>query len=336
MSHLVAAEPPVAAPRGPVELYGPIQEDLEAVETVLRETLENARPGVARLVCHLGHYRGKRLRPALLLLTARACGRTDPAHHVLGAVVEMIHTATLVHDDVLDQALVRRHVPTVNASWGNQASVLLGDYLFTHAFHLSSTLGDVRACRIIGEATNRVCEGELHQVCERGNLGLTEEAYFDIIDAKTAELTSCCCRLGALFSDMTAGVVEGLARFGRGLGVAFQIADDLLDLVGEERITGKSLGTDLEQQKLTLPLIRLLGRMSPDEAGPLRQLLRSPGNHKREALRPYLRESGALEYARAQAESFATRARNELACLPPSHCRDLLESLTERVIHRSA
>ena len=336
MTHLVAPVLPVAAPRGPVDHYGPIQEDLEAVETVLRETLENARPGVARLVSHLGNYRGKRLRPALLLLTARACGRIDAAHHVLGAVVEMIHTATLVHDDVLDQAVIRRHVPTVNANWGNQASILLGDYLFTHAFHLSSTLDDVRACRIIGAATTRVCEGELHQVCERGNLGLTEEAYFDIIDAKTAELTSCCCRLGALFSGMTPGVVEALARFGRGLGSAFQIADDLLDLVGEERTTGKSLGTDLEQQKLTLPLIRLLGRLPGDEAGRLRQLLRAPGNHKREALRPYLRESGALEYAREQAEAFAARARSELDCLPPSECRRILESLTQRVVHRSA
>src|SRR5262249_25288331 len=211
---------------------------------------------------HLQHYRGKRLRPALLLLTARACGRVTPAHHTLAAVAEMIHTATLVHDDVLDDAALRRHVQTVNAGWGNQTSILLGDYLFTHAFHLSSTIGDARACELIGEATNRVCEGELHQVCERGNLDLTEAEYLDIIDGKTAELTSCCCRLGALYSGATTGVVEQLSRYGRWLGVAFQIADDLLDLVGEERTTGKSLGTDLDQQKLTLPLIYLLGRAS--------------------------------------------------------------------------
>jgi octaprenyl-diphosphate synthase len=336
MTQLAETLAPTATPRGPSALYRPIQADLDAVETVLRETLESARPGVADLIAHLGNYRGKRLRPALLLLTARACGTVTPAHHVLGAVVEMIHTATLVHDDVLDEAVVRRHVPTVNARWGNQASILLGDYLFTHAFHLSSTLDDVRACRIIGEATNRVCEGELHQVCERGNLALSEETYFDIIDAKTAELTACCCCLGALFAGKDAATVEALARFGRGLGVAFQIADDLLDLVGEERTTGKSLGTDLEQQKLTLPLIRLLNRATSEEAGSLRQLLRSPGNHKREALRPHFRASGALEYARSQAETFAARARAELTCLPPSECRVILESLTERVVHRSA
>src|SRR5947209_14976259 len=130
----------------------------------------------------------------------------------------MIHTATLVHDDILDDATVRRRVPTVNALWGLNNSVLLGDYLFTHAFYLASTLDDVRACRLIGEATNRVCEGELQQGSERGNLDLGESDYLDVIDGKTAELTACCCRLGALFSGAGPEVVESLARYGRGLG----------------------------------------------------------------------------------------------------------------------
>src|SRR5216684_3473129 len=180
---------PTLAPAHPSagSLFVPIADDLAEVERILRRTLESSRPGVDRLIAHLKHYRGKRLRPALLLLTARACGRITPAHHLLGAVVEMIHTATLVHDDVLDNAVIRRHVATVNARWGNQASILLGDFLFTHAFHLSSTLDDVRACRIIGEATNRLCAGELQQICRRGHLDLSEAEYFDIIDAKTAE-----------------------------------------------------------------------------------------------------------------------------------------------------
>jgi octaprenyl-diphosphate synthase len=320
----------------PTLSYGPIADDLEAVERVLEQSLAGSRPQVARLVAHVGRYRGKRLRPALLLLTARACGKVTPAHHTLGAVVEMIHTATLVHDDVLDGATVRRHVPTVNAVWDNQASVLLGDYLFTHAFHLASTTGDARACRIIGEATNRVCEGELQQVCERGNLRLTADEYLDVIDGKTAELTACCCRLGALFSGSPAAVVESLARYGRWLGIAFQIADDLLDLVGDEQTTGKSLGTDLELQKLTLPLICLLDRATSQEADRLRQLLNSPGNHKRESLRPYLVESGALDYARRRAEDFAARARRDLDCLPDSECKTILESLTERVVQRGS
>ncbi len=328
--------PEVATVRPRPDWFGPIAGDLEEVERILARTLESARPGVARLVAHLRHYRGKRLRPALLLLTARACGRVVPAHHILGAVVEMIHTATLVHDDVLDDASVRRHLPTVNAAWGNQSSILLGDYLFTHAFHLSSTLADAEACRLIGAATNRVCEGELHQITERGNLTLGEPDYFAIIDAKTAELTACCCRLGARYSGMSAEVEERLAAYGRALGVAFQIADDLLDLIGEERATGKSLGTDLEQQKLTLPLLRLLQTASPEWATRLRQLLRSPGNHKREALRPYLADSDALDYARERACAYAAQARAELECLPPSESRAILELLTERVVRRDS
>src|SRR5436190_8779643 len=176
------------APAARVDLCGPIAEDLEEVERLLARSLRNKHARVAQVVDHVRHYRGKRLRPVLLLLAARACGRIAPAHHTLGAVVEMIHTATLVHDDVLDGAKVRRKVATVNSIWGTKTSVLLGDYLFTHAFHLASSV-DVRACELIGEATNRVCEGELCQVLQAGNLELSQEDYFDIIDGKTAALT---------------------------------------------------------------------------------------------------------------------------------------------------
>jgi octaprenyl-diphosphate synthase len=324
------------APRGALALFAPVAADLDQVERILRETLESSRPGVGRLIAHLAHYRGKRLRPALLLLTARACGRVTRAHHLLGAVVEMIHTATLVHDDVLDDATVRRHVPTVNAGWGNQASILLGDYLFTHAFHLSSTLEDVQACRLIGEATNRLCEGELHQIVQKGNLGLTEAEYFDIIDAKTAELTACSCRLGALYSGAAEGVVEQMASYGRSLGIAFQIADDLLDLVGEEETAGKSLGTDLEQQKLTLPVIHLLTTASAEQASRVRSLLQSSTSSRRAVLARELETSGAIGYARRRAEVFAASAAADLDCLPPSECRAILETLTERVVHRNA
>lgn len=320
--------------RGRSTLGALMADDLAEVERILIESMASPRAAVRQLVAHLEHYRGKCLRPTLLLLTARACGGVRPAHHVLGAVVEMIHTATLVHDDVLDGAGIRRHVTTVNADWGNQTSILLGDYLFTHAFHLASTLDDVRACRIIGAATNRVCEGELLQGTERGNLTLTEAEYFEIIDGKTAELTACCCRLGALYADAAPPVIDHLARYGRWLGIAFQIADDVLDLVGEEGATGKSLGTDLDQQKLTLPLIHLLQQGATELVTRLRTLLASPGNHKRETLRPYLEQAGSLRYAGRRAEEYAAKARQELQCLPASEGRTILEGLTERVIHR--
>jgi octaprenyl-diphosphate synthase len=328
-------QPPAPVrPASGLDLYGPVAADLEEVERILARSLKNRHARVAQVVDHVRHYRGKRLRPVLLLLVARACGRVVPAHHVLGAVVEMIHTATLVHDDVLDGARLRRRVATVNALWGTQTSVLLGDYLFTHAFHLASTLGDARACRLIGEATDRVCEGELCQVLQRGNLDLTEADYFDIIDGKTAELTACCCRLGALYSGAEPEAVEALARFGRAVGLAFQIADDLLDLVGDEQATGKSLGTDLEQGKLTLPLIHLLNAAPDSLSVRVRQVLHSPENHKREALRPYLAEG--LDYARRRAEDLAEQARRELESLPPSPSRAVLEAMTDRVVHRQS
>jgi octaprenyl-diphosphate synthase len=157
-----------------------------------------------------------------------------------------------------------------------------------------------------------------------------------MIDGKTAELTACCCRIGALYSGVFPEVVEGMGRYGRWLGMAFQIADDLLDLIGEERTTGKSLGTDVDQQKLTLPLIRLLNGVSSESAARVRQILSTPGNHKREALRPYLAQTDALGYARRQAEEFAARARTELTCLAPSSCRAILETLPSRVVYRNS
>jgi octaprenyl-diphosphate synthase len=309
--------------------------DREKVEHILTRELRNRYPAVAEVIAHVKHYRGKRLRPTLLLLAAGATGGIRPAHHILAAVVEMIHTATLVHDDILDGASVRRHVPTVNARWGTQTGVLLGDYLFTHAFYLASTV-DAQACHLIGEATNRVCEGELCQGLRQGDLTLSEKDYLDIIEGKTAELIACCCRLGALYSQAPPEVVEALSRYGRFVGMAFQIADDLLDLVGEEEVVGKSLGTDLEQQKMTLPVIHLLASPDRDTAARAHRLLLHPDARARDELHALLEKTGSLRYARHRAEEYAVRARQELACLPPSSYVTILAGLTEKVIHRNA
>jgi octaprenyl-diphosphate synthase len=325
--------PRAAKPRSTALLYAPIATDLEAVERVFADTIASPQPVLGRMLQHLSNYRGKRLRPTMLLLTAHACGRVSHAHHVLGAVVEMVHTATLVHDDVLDEASIRRHAPTVNVGWGNKSSILLGDYLFTHAFHLTSTIGDARACEIIGEATNRVCAGELLQTVQRGNRNLTENEYLEIIDGKTASLTACCCRLGALYAKADAAVVERLANYGRLLGLAFQIADDLLDLVGREDTAGKTLGTDLEQRKLTLPIIRMLSALPADERAELLKLLGN-GRPKRSAVAEALARTGAVEYAQDRAETLAGAAADELNVLPPSECRDLLRSLTQWAVRR--
>src|SRR5262245_307960 len=237
-----------------------IGSELREVEQIFQDEIGSRHPFVREVLAHMAGYRGKRLRPVLLLLSALAAGGIEQPHLVLAAVVEMIHTATLVHDDVLDEATTRRHVATINSRWSNETSVLLGDYLFTHAFHLTSSLGDAAACRTIGRATNIVCAGEMAQVSDRGNLSLSEEQYLEIIEAKTAELCAVACQLGGHYAGASQGACESLDGFGRSLGIAFQIADDLLDVIGNESKTGKSLGTDLQKQKLTLPLIYLLAQ----------------------------------------------------------------------------
>ena len=313
--------------------FGPVAADIEAADRVFSAALAAYRSPVAPLVSHLRHYRGKRLRPALLLLTAKAVGGVVPAHHTLAAVVEMIHTATLVHDDVLDEADTRRHARTVNAEWGNKVSILLGDMLFTHAFHLTSSV-DRRACELIGEATNRVCAGELKQVCERGNLHLTEADYFAIVDGKTAALTEVSTRLGALYAGASEELADRLTEYGRNLGIAFQVADDLLDLTGDEGKAGKTLGTDLEQQKLTLPVIHALNQLPSAEADGFRDVLRSPDPARRAKVAAVLERTGSVAYARRRAEEFSRNARAALDGLPASECRTILERLTDWSVRR--
>ncbi len=322
-------------PYGMDHLQAAIAADLAEAEIIFQQELQSTAPHVRELVAHLAHYRGKRLRPILLLLTAKACGNVTREHHVLAAVVEMIHTATLVHDDILDNADLRRHVPTVNKQWGAQSSVLLGDLLFTHAFFLASTTGSTLACKMIGETTNRVCEGELHQIGEQGNLKLTEEEYLAIIGGKTAALTGCCCQLGAIFSGAGEAVVEQLTRFGNDLGLAFQMIDDILDLTGEETQTGKSLGTDLAQKKLTLPIIHLLRYGSAEVVRLTRQIIVEPSPSSIGILRSLLMQAGSLEYTLQQAERYARNARQALQVLPETEYRQILENLTVHVVHRS-
>ncbi|MBW3596193.1 MAG: polyprenyl synthetase family protein [Planctomycetes bacterium] len=278
---------------------------------------------------------GKRLRPALLLLAARATGEVNRSHYVLSAVVEMIHTATLVHDDVLDEAATRRRLATVNSRWDNEASVLLGDFLFTHAFYLASTLETTYACRTIGRSTNIVCEGELRQKGSRGDFSLSEREYFEIIDAKTAELCACACRLGAHYAGGGESTVEAMARYGRNLGVAFQIADDLLDVVGHEGTVGKSLGTDLEKQKPTLPVIHILQRATTAEKAQVLEILEGDAADKRDLLAPWLDRFDAVSYSRKQARKFAAAAQEDLTLLPPSPAVETLRRLTDFVVHRS-
>lgn len=316
-------------------LFAPVQDELEQVETLLRTELRSDYPYVDELVrygCLLG---GKRLRPALLLVTAKAAGVVGPEHLTLATVVEMIHTATLVHDDVIDEADLRRHLATVNARWDNEASVLLGDFLFTHAFYLASTLPTTLACRLIGQATNIVCEGELRQKGSRGHFSLTESEYYSIIEAKTAELCAVSCRLGAHYAGASDDLAVDLGEYGRELGIAFQIADDLLDVQGDERETGKSLGTDLAKQKPTLPVIHVLQHVAGRDREDVLSALNGEVPRPLDVLAPYFERFDSFEYTRTRAAEFAGRARARLDRLPPTPARESLRLMTEFVVARS-
>ncbi len=312
-----------------------IGDALQAVEATYTTELASKNPYLRDISQHTSRFRGKRLRPILCLLTAKACGGIEREHEILAAVVEMIHTATLVHDDVLDNADVRRHVATVNVRWNNQTSVLYGDYLFTHAFHLAAETGSAEACRLIGRATNLVCEGELTQIRNRGNLDLTEKEYLQIIDGKTAELCAVACLLGAKFAGADQETIVRLENFGRYLGQAFQIADDILDLTGLESNVGKTLGTDLFQQKLTLPIIRLLKKCSEQTKPELIELLEAGTD---EACREIVRRAkaeGVIDDSIEYAKQLATQAQAELEILPDSPAKQVLMKLPIMSIDRA-
>jgi len=318
-------------------LYGPATHLLPLVEQRLQSELQSRYESLAPILRHGVQLGGKRLRPALLLLSGIA---VDPqnvgeSHIVLGAVLEMVHTATLIHDDVLDEADTRRRVQTINAVWGDHVSILLGDYLFSQAFRLSATLDSTQACRWIGEASRRVCEGELRQVLARDQVELDEASYIEMIRGKTAELCSVACRLGASQAGASAEITAKLADYGTALGIAFQIADDYLDLWGDSDTVGKTLGTDLQQGKWTLPVLRLLQTASAEDGEEIRGILAGPPEHRLERLLPLIAASDARDYTRQVAESYRDQACESLDCLVNSPARRALIDLATFSISRT-
>ncbi len=327
----------------PIHLF--LAGELEAVNEILRRQLASDLPAVNELCRHVARYQGKMLRPTLTLLCGLAARPDEPeqapvslhSHRVLATVGEIIHLATLVHDDVLDESQMRRNAATVNHLRGNEMAVLLGDYLISNAFHLCSTLDRPDINRRIGETTNELCSGELLQVHHRENWSIDEPTYFTIIERKTASLISLCCRLGGEEAGAKSSVAEALASYGSRLGVAFQIQDDLLDLIGEERIVGKSLGRDLEKGKLTLPMIHFFAAAEPAQrAEMLRALADGNDTARPSQVRSLLLSSGAVSSARQVASALVAQARHELSALPESPARQLLDDLACAVITRSS
>jgi octaprenyl-diphosphate synthase len=315
-----------------------LDEQLDDVGLILERQLASDLSAVNTLCRHLEHYHGKRLRPTLVLLTGLATGgppwdgsTLGEKHRIVAAVVEMIHLATLVHDDVLDEAQLRRQAATLNHLRGNETAVMLGDYLISNAFHLCSSMMDPRVNLSLGEVTNALCEGELLELHHRDDHAIDEETYLEIVRCKTASLIGECCRLGALLSGADETVCDALRRLGIRLGIAFQIQDDILDITGDASVVGKSLGRDLDSGKVILPLIRYLARADKDQQGlALRQFVQ----RNAEPLQRRLAESGALTEAQDLAVSLVEEAKSELECLAPSPARDLLGALADAVVTR--
>ena len=312
-------------------IYRPIAGEMDEFERRFADCLRSPNKFVAELAAYATHGAGKRFRPALLFLSARAAGDITDVHIRFALAVESIHTATLVHDDVLDEASLRRRKPTMNVLWGNEPSVLFGDYLFANAFRFASSVEDKRALRIISEAAATVCEGELMQISERGNVELTEEKYLEIVTKKTATLCECACGLGALLAGAGPELKKTLSDYGQEAGIAFQIVDDCLDLVGDEEEAGKSLGTDLKKGKYTLPMIHLF-RTSKEAKGLIRGGVSEPAAWKN--LQRELLHAGSVDYALSVARARIARAKTNLTSIASAEIRASLENLADYIIRR--
>jgi len=312
-------------------LYAPIAGDLAQVEAMYRAELSSDDPYVANLLEYIEDYSGKKLRPALLLLAAKACGRVTRDHIVLGVVAEMLHTATLVHDDILDDALLRRKRASINALAGNEVSVLLGDHIFSHAFELSLDASTPVGAREFSRAMAKTCLGEVMQVHNRNHFELSEQKYLQIIEGKTAELYATSAMLGAHYAGADEKTSRAFYDYGMNLGRAFQIMDDLLDVLGDEALVGKTLGSDIEKGKPTLPLIRHLEVARPQSRD---AALVAAKSGDRQGLIALLHETQSFKYAAARANGFVAQAKKGLEVLPPGEIRDLLFEIADFVLSR--
>jgi octaprenyl-diphosphate synthase len=316
-------------------LESTIGADMAAVDRVMRESLDSDVVLIRQVAEYIVTGGGKRLRPALLLLTAGATGYRGQDHHGLAAVIEMIHTATLLHDDVVDESDLRRGHATANAQFGNAASVLVGDFLYSRAFQMMVGQGRMRVLQILSDATNVIAEGEVLQLMNAGNTDLTEAAYLEVIQRKTAKLFEAAARLGAVLGDATPDNEDALARYGMHLGTAFQLIDDVLDYSGTAESIGKNLGDDLAEGKMTLPLIRAMTIGSADDAALIRHAISGGGLTDFGPVLTALTRTGALSYATACAEGEVRRAAACLAGLDDSPYRKSLLELTTFAAQRT-
>ena len=313
-----------------------IADDMRGMDAVIERRLKSEVALVSQVSRYIVAAGGKRLRPALLLLMCGALGYTGEQRYNLAAVVEFIHTATLLHDDVVDESTLRRGRATANEAFGNPASVLVGDFLYSRAFQMMVDAGDMRVMQTLAEATNVIAEGEVLQLMNMHDATLSEEGYLLVIRSKTAKLFEASARLAALLAQSSAQVEQSCAEYGQALGTAFQVIDDVLDYDGEVLEMGKNLGDDLREGKATLPLIIAMQRGTPAERGIIRDAIETGGTGQMAQIIEIVQKTGALRATRDAAAAEAQRALNALQVLPKNIYSQALEQLASQLLERRA
>ena len=317
-------------------MLAPVADDLARVDALIRERLDSDVTLVREVARYIVTSGGKRLRPALLLFACGAVGYREEPRFTLAAVVEFIHTATLLHDDVVDESELRRGRSTANAAYGNAASVLVGDFLYSRAFQMMVALDNMRVMQVLAEATNTIAGGEVLQLMGSHDPQVDEARYLEVIRRKTAKLFEAAARLGAVLARSAPELEDGLARYGAHVGTAFQLIDDVLDYSGDEAAIGKQLGDDLAEGKPTLPLIHALRSGDAAEQAVVRQAIVAGGRADFGAVLGAIRRCGSLEYARSAARREAAAAAAALEPLPPSDFkRSLLELASFSVVRQT-
>jgi octaprenyl-diphosphate synthase len=309
--------------------------DMQRVDALIRQRLSSDVVLINQIADHIIASGGKRLRPMLHVLAAGAAGYRGDHHTKLAAIIEFIHTSTLLHDDVVDESDLRRGRKTANALWGNAASVLVGDFLYSRSFQLMVELDDMRIMRILADTTNTIAEGEVLQLLNIGNADVSEAAYLAVIERKTAVLFAAATELGGILGGLPEAQVTALRCYGMELGYAFQIADDLLDYVSDAGTLGKNIGDDLAEGKPTLPLIYALEKANPEQVQSLRHAIEHGGLDSLDRIIASIRDSGALERTRERALMHAQAARAALTTLPASAYRDALATLADYSVQRT-
>ncbi len=311
-----------------------VASDMAEVDRVISERLDSGVPLVGEVARYIISAGGKRLRPVLLLLTCGVLGYTGAQRHNLAAAVEFIHTATLLHDDVVDESTLRRGRPTANESFGNPASVLVGDFLYSRAFQMMVDADSMRVMQVLADATNVIAEGEVLQLMNMHDASLDEEGYLRVIRSKTAKLFEASARLGAILGGHTAVVEEACATYGQALGTAFQVIDDVLDYDGNTAEMGKNLGDDLREGKATLPLILAMQKGTPEQSQTIREAIENGSVEQLSQIVAIVRSTGALQGTREAAAAEAQRAIDAALRLPDNTYRQAMVALASQLLQR--